>query len=91
MMYFVIAMAIYMGDAYREILRRLVEGIQWLMPPEEREEVAGKAAVSRGNFKSGALLASKLSRNGFGSARRSIHTCSLKDCAKVPSVISRRG
>jgi len=53
MVYYVIAMAIYRGDAYREILRRLVEGIQWLLPPEERAEVAGKAAISRARSRLG--------------------------------------
>ncbi len=53
MVYYVIAMALYMGEAYREILRRLVEGITWLMGPEERVEVAGKAAISRARSRLG--------------------------------------
>lgn len=53
MVYYVVAMAWYMGEAYREILRRLVEGITWLMQPEERVEVAGKAAISRARTRLG--------------------------------------
>ncbi len=53
MVYYVVAMALYMGEAYREILRRLVEGITWLTGPEERVEVAGKAAISRARSRLG--------------------------------------
>ena len=53
MVYYVIAMALYMEEAYREILRRLVEGLAWLLGPEEQAQVAGKAAISRARARLG--------------------------------------
>ena len=31
--YYVIALALYMRSSYREVLRCLLEGVQWLMDP----------------------------------------------------------
>lgn len=53
MVYYVIAMALYMEEAYQEILWRLVEGITWLMSPEERVQVASKGAISRARVRVG--------------------------------------
>jgi transposase IS4-like protein len=45
--YYVIALALYMQVAYREVLRCLPEGIQWLVNPSESLRGAGKPASRR--------------------------------------------
>jgi len=45
--YYVIAMALYMTSSYREVLRCLLEGIQWLRDPSANLSVAGKSGISQ--------------------------------------------
>src|SRR2546427_5426266 len=45
--YYVIALALYMQSSYREVLRCLLEGIQWLRDPSATIKVAGKAGSSQ--------------------------------------------
>ncbi len=45
--YYVIALALYMGSSYREVLRCLLEGIQWLRDPSVNLKVAGKSGISQ--------------------------------------------
>ena len=45
--YYVIAMALYMNSSYREVLRCLLEGIQWLRDPSANLKVAGKSGISQ--------------------------------------------
>lgn len=45
--YYVIALALYMRSSYREVLRCLLEGVQWLMEPSARVKVAGKSGISQ--------------------------------------------
>ncbi|MBV9305025.1 MAG: IS4 family transposase [Acidobacteriaceae bacterium] len=45
--YYVIALALYMRSSYREVLRCLLEGVQWLMDPSARGKVAGKSGISQ--------------------------------------------
>jgi hypothetical protein len=45
--YYVIALALYMRSSYREVLRCLLEGVQWLMNPSVRVKVAGKSGISQ--------------------------------------------
>lgn len=45
--YYVIALALYMQSSYREVLRCLLEGIQWLKGPESRVRVTGKSGISQ--------------------------------------------
>jgi len=45
--YYVIALALYMRSSYREVLRCLLEGVQWLMDPSVRLKVAGKSGISQ--------------------------------------------
>jgi hypothetical protein len=45
--YYVIALALYMQCSYREVLRCLLEGIQWLKGPESRVRVTGKSGISQ--------------------------------------------
>ncbi len=45
--YYVIALALYMRSSYREVLRCLLEGVQWLLDPSAPVKVAGKSAISQ--------------------------------------------
>src|SRR5260370_26420782 len=45
--YYVIALAVYMQSSYREVLRCLLEGIQWLRDPSATMKVAGKSGISQ--------------------------------------------
>jgi len=47
MVYYVIALALYMQVSYREVLRCLLEGVRWLRGPEAEVKVAGKSAISQ--------------------------------------------
>lgn len=46
-LYYVIALALYMRSSYREVLRCLLEGIQWLKGPESLVKVSGKSGISQ--------------------------------------------
>lgn len=52
-MYYVIALALYMGSSYREVLRCLLEGVQWLFGPSVRIKVAGKSGISQARTRLG--------------------------------------
>ena len=52
-LYYVIALAFYMQCSYREVLRCLLEGIQWLMYPAVRIKVAGKSGISQARSRLG--------------------------------------
>ncbi len=45
--YYVIALTLYMQVSYREVLRCLLEGIKWLMGPDFDVRVAGKSGISQ--------------------------------------------
>ena len=51
--YYVIALALYMQSSYREVLRCLLEGIQWLVEPAARIKVAGNAGISQARTRLG--------------------------------------
>jgi hypothetical protein len=51
--YYVIALALYMQVSYREVLRCLLEGIQWLVNPSEPLPVAGKSGISQARTRLG--------------------------------------
>ena len=51
--YDVIALALYMGASYREVLRCLLEGEQWLLGPSVAVKVAGKSAISQARSRLG--------------------------------------
>lgn len=53
MMYYVIALGLYMQSSYREVLRCLLEGIQWLMDPSTVVKVAGKSGISQARSRLG--------------------------------------
>jgi hypothetical protein len=52
--YYVIALALYMQSSYREVLRCLLEGVQWLLNPTERIKVTGKSGISQARTRLGA-------------------------------------
>jgi hypothetical protein len=52
--YYVIALALYMRSSYREVLRCLLEGVQWLMDPSAPVKVAGKSGISQARSRLGA-------------------------------------
>ncbi|MGA8085769.1 MAG: transposase domain-containing protein [Terracidiphilus sp.] len=45
--YYVIALALYMQSSYREVLRCLLEGVQRLRDPSAVVRVAGKSSISQ--------------------------------------------
>jgi hypothetical protein len=51
--YYVIALALYMQSSYREVLRCLLEGIQWLRDPSAHVRVAGKSGISQARTRLG--------------------------------------
>jgi hypothetical protein len=51
--YYVIALALYMQSSYREVLRCLLEGIQWLLEPSARINVAGHSGISQARTRLG--------------------------------------
>ena len=52
--YYVIALALYMRASYREVLRCLLEGISWLQEPERCPRVAGNSGISQARSRLGA-------------------------------------
>lgn len=51
--YYVIALALYMRSSYREVLRCLLEGVQWLLDPSSVVKVAGKSGISQARSRLG--------------------------------------
>lgn len=51
--YYVIAMALYMQVSYREVLRCLLEGIKWLSGPKAKIKVTGKSGISQARSRVG--------------------------------------
>jgi hypothetical protein len=58
--YYVIALALYMRSSYREVLRCLREGVQWLLDPSAKVKVAGKSGISQARSRLGAEPLQKL-------------------------------
>jgi hypothetical protein len=52
--YYVIALALYMRSSYREVLRCLLEGVQWLLDPSAKVKVVGKSGISQARSRLGA-------------------------------------
>ncbi len=51
--YYVIALTLYMQVSYREVLRCLLEGIRWLLGPAWEVKVAGKSGISQARTRLG--------------------------------------
>ena len=58
--YYVIALALYMRSSYREVLRCLLEGVQWLLDPSAAFKVAGKSGISQARSRLGCEPLQKL-------------------------------
>lgn len=51
--YYVIALALYMQSSYREVLRCLLEGIEWLARPGRPVRVTGRSGISKARTRLG--------------------------------------
>lgn len=51
--YYVIALALYMHSSYREVLRCLLEGMRWLVEPGANVKVTGKSGISQARTRLG--------------------------------------
>jgi hypothetical protein len=51
--YYVIALALFMQSSYREILRCLLEGLHWYKRPGEKIHVTGKSGISQARTRVG--------------------------------------
>jgi hypothetical protein len=51
--YYVIALTLYMQSSYREVLRCLLEDVQWLRDPSPGVRVAGKSGISQARTRLG--------------------------------------
>jgi hypothetical protein len=51
--YYVIALALFMQVSYREVLRCLLEGLTWLLGPEQTVKVTGKSGISQARTRLG--------------------------------------
>ncbi len=51
--YYVIALSLFMQSSYREVLRCLLEGVQWLLDPSVSIKVAGKSGISQARSRLG--------------------------------------
>ena len=51
--YYAIALALYMQSSYREVLRCLLEGLQWLVDPRLTLRVAGHSGISQARTRLG--------------------------------------
>jgi hypothetical protein len=51
--YYVIALALYMRSSYGEVLRCLLEGVQWLLDPSAKVRVAGPSGISQARSRLG--------------------------------------
>jgi len=60
--YYVIALALYMRSSYREVLRCLLEGVQWLLNPSAKVRIAGKSGISQARSRLGAEPLQRLYR-----------------------------
>ena len=64
--YYVIALSLYMNVAYREVLRCLLEGAKWMMGPDARIKVSGKSGISQARERLGSDVMEKLHDNVVG-------------------------
>ena len=51
--YYVMAMALFMQVSYREVLRCLLEGLAWLLGPEQSVKITGKSGISQARTRLG--------------------------------------
>ena len=58
--YYVIAMALFMDVSCKEVLRILLEGIRWLVGASQRVRVTGKSGISQARSRVGAEALGRL-------------------------------
>ena len=51
--YYVIALALFMQVSYREVLRCLLEGLTWLLGPHQAVKITGKSGISQARTRLG--------------------------------------
>src|SRR5579875_2184532 len=51
--YYVIALALFMQVSYREVLRCLLEGLAWLLGPGQAVKITGKSGISQARTRLG--------------------------------------
>ena len=51
--YYVIALALFMQVSYREVLRCLLEGLAWLLGPHQAVKITGKSGISQARARLG--------------------------------------
>lgn len=51
--YYVICLALFMQVSYREVLRCLLEGLTWLLGPDQAVKIAGKSGISQARTRLG--------------------------------------
>jgi hypothetical protein len=51
--YYVIALALFMQASYREVLRCLLEGLTWLLGPRQAVKITGKSGISQARTRLG--------------------------------------
>jgi len=51
--YYVIALALFMQMSYREVLRCLLEGLAWLLGPRQAVKITGKSGISQARTRLG--------------------------------------
>jgi hypothetical protein len=64
--YHVMALALYMRSSAREVLRCLLEGVQWMLDPSVKVKVAGDSGISQARSRLGAEPMEKLYREVVG-------------------------
>jgi Insertion element 4 transposase N-terminal/Transposase DDE domain len=64
--YHVLALALYMRSSAREVLRCLLEGVQWLLDPTVKVKVAGDSGISQARSRLGAEPLRKLYESVVG-------------------------
>ncbi|MFZ0964436.1 MAG: IS4 family transposase [Terriglobia bacterium] len=58
--YYVIALALFMQVSYREVLRCLLEGWGWLLGPHQRVKITGKSGISQARTRLGCAVLQQL-------------------------------
>ena len=71
MIYYVIALTLYMRSSYREMLRYLLESVQWLLDPSTKVKIAGKSGISQARSRLGVEPVKKLYDVVVARSRRS--------------------
>jgi hypothetical protein len=58
--YYVIALALFMQVSYREVLRCLLEGLTWLLGPHQAVKITGKSGISQARRRLGWVVLQQL-------------------------------